>query len=74
MGILVIPSYDKTGGIIALILSIVLGGIGVLIWGIVKGSKDVIILGVILIVLSFLFGLGWLLAIIWGVLVLLKSL
>ncbi len=72
MGILDIPSYDKTGGIIALLLSIFLAGLGVLIWGIVKGQKDVIILGVILFLLSFI-GIGWILAVIWGVMVLVKS-
>lgn len=74
MGITDIPSYDKTGGIIACVLAILLSGLGILIWGIVKGEKDTIIVGVILFLLSFLFGIGWILAVIWGILVLIKSL
>ncbi len=74
MGLLDIPSYDKKDGIIAGILAIVLGGLGMLIWSIIQKDRDVMILSIILIVLSFAFGIGHLLAIIWGIIVLVKSL
>lgn len=74
MGILDIPSYDKKGGIIAAILAILLSGLGILIWGIVKGEKDTIIQGIIILLLTFFFGIGWILAVIWAIIVLVKSL
>jgi hypothetical protein len=69
-----IPQYDKKNGAIALILSTLLDGIGVLIMGFIDPNKDVKILSIILFALSFAFGLGWLLAVIWSVVALVKAL
>lgn len=81
MGLLDIPSYDRTGGIIALILAIVLNGLGIAIWGLVKGEKNTIIQGVIIlvitivgaIILNFLATIGGVLALVWGIIVLVRS-
>lgn len=83
MGLLDIPSYDKVGGIIALVLAIFLNGLGIMIWGLIKGvEKNTIIQGLVIllitvvlgIIMPALAGIGGLLALIWGIMVLIKSL
>lgn len=82
MGLLDFPKYDKVGGIIALLLAIFLNGLGILIWGLVKGEKNTMLQGAIILILVvagwFIAGilgtLAWVLAIIWGIMVLIKSL
>ncbi len=74
MGLLDIPSYDKKDGIIAAVLAILLGGLGMIIWGLIQKQKDVWMLGIVLLLLTLVFGVGHLLAIVWGIIVLVKSL
>lgn len=71
--LLQVPAFDKTHGIITLILTIFLSGLGLLIGGIIAGHKNTIIIGAICLVLT-LIGIGWILALIWAILILIKSL
>lgn len=78
MGFFDIPTVKrKPNGILALVLCIVLGGLGTIIVGAIddrgNNKKNIIILGVIQLVLSFAFGLGWVWALVWGILVFVRS-
>ncbi len=74
MGLFEIPQFKRSpGGILALVLGIILGGFGILITGIIEKHKDTIIIGVLQIVATLLLGLGWIWAVIWGILIFIKS-
>lgn len=68
-----VPKVDGTMGIIALILNIIpLPGLGTIIAGVVSG-RDVlkhVLIGVIQIIIPII---GWIWAIIWGILIFLES-
>ena len=70
--LLTIPRFDKTISIVNLVLTIFLSGLGLIIGGIIEGHKNTIIIGVICLVLT-LIGIGWILALIWAILILVKS-
>lgn len=78
MGFFDIPTVNRSpNGILALVLCILLGGLGTIIVGAIDKSgnnkTNIILLGVIQIVLSFAFGLGWIWAVVWGILVFVRS-
>ncbi|MEK6975462.1 MAG: hypothetical protein AABY18_03870 [Candidatus Thermoplasmatota archaeon] len=78
MGFFDIPVVKRSpNGILALILCIFLGGIGTIIIGAIddrgNNKQNIILLGVIQLVLSFAFGAGWIWAIVWGILVFVRS-
>lgn len=78
MGIFSIPTVQRSpNGILALVLCIFLSGLGTIIVGIMENSaqkKDIIIVGIIqLVVMIVTFGIGGLWALIWGILVFVKS-
>lgn len=78
MGFFDLPTVPRSpNGILALVLCILLGGIGTIIVGAIdKGGNDkknIIILGVIQVLTSFIFGLGWVWAIVWGIMVFVRS-
>jgi LPXTG-motif cell wall-anchored protein len=71
--LLAIPSTgDKN--IIWLILGVLIGSLGVIINGFIIDDKNTKILGIIFLVLSLAFGIGWILAIIWTIVVFIKNL
>lgn len=74
MGLLDVPSLDKTENILYLILGVLFGGLFFIIWGLIKGNKDDIIRGVIFLVLTFVFGVGHILAIVWAIYTFIKNL
>src|SRR5688572_1662998 len=77
MGLFDIPTVKRTpNGILALVLCILLGGIGTIIVGAIddrgNDKKGIVILGVIQLLLSFIV-IGWIWAIVWGILVFVRS-
>ena len=77
MGLFDIPTVKRTpNGILALVLCILLGGIGTIIVGAIddrgNDKKSIIILGVIQFLLSFIL-IGWIWALIWGIMVFVRS-
>ncbi len=74
MGLFDIPTFQRSpGGLLAIILGILLGGLGILIVGIVEKHKDTMIIGALQLLATFLFGLGWIWAAVWGILIFVKS-
>lgn len=81
MGFFSIPTVKRSpNGILALVLCILLSGIGTIIVGAIskemvgQTQKNVIILGVIQLVVAIVtFGIGGLWALIWGIIVFVRS-
>lgn len=78
MGFFDIPTVNRSPtGILALVLCILLGGLGTIIVGAIDNNgnnkRNIILLGVIQIVATLAFGLGWLWAVIWGIMVFVRS-
>lgn len=81
MGFFDLPTVKRSPtGILALVLCILLGGIGTIIVGAIEKNpqgqtqKNIIILGVIQLVVTIVtFGIGWIWALIWGILVFVRS-
>lgn len=75
MGFFDIPTVKRNPtGWLALILCILIGGIGTIIVGVMEKNKNVWILGIIQIVVTFVtFGIGGLWALIWGIIVFVRS-
>lgn len=79
MGFFDIPTVKRSpNGILALVLCILIGGIGTIIVGAINdrgnNKKNIIILGVIQLVVALVtFGIGTIWAIIWGILVFVRS-
>ena len=77
MGLFDIPTVKRSpNGILALVLCILLSGIGTIIVGAIddrgNNKKNIIIVGILQVLLSFIFvGVIW--AIIWGILVFVRS-
>lgn len=73
MGITSVPTVERNPtGIVALIGCILLGGIGTIIVGAMKSDKNAIILGIIQFVLSIII-IGYIWALIWGIMVFMRS-
>jgi hypothetical protein len=77
MGFFDIPVVKRSpNGILALVLCILLGGIGTIIVGAIddrgNNKANIILLGVLQLVLSILF-VGYIWALIWGILVFVRS-
>lgn len=74
MGLFEIPTFKRSpDGILALVLGILLGGLGIIITGAVASHKNTVIVGVLQLLTGFIFGLGWLWAIVWGILIFVRS-
>jgi hypothetical protein len=78
MGLFDIPNLKRSpNGILALVLCILLGGIGTIIIGAIDNNgndkKNIIIVGVLQFLASFLFGLGWIWAVVWGIIAFVRS-
>lgn len=77
MGFFDIPTVKRSpNGILALVLCILLGGLGTIIVGAIddrgNNKTNIILLGVIQLVLTFIF-VGWVWAVIWGIMVFVRS-
>ncbi len=75
MGFFDLPTVKRNPtGILALVLCILLGGIGTIIIGVMEKKQNVWILGIIQIVVTIVtFGIGGLWALIWGIMVFVRS-
>lgn len=75
MGFFDIPTVKRNpNGWLALILCIVIGGIGTIVVGVLEKNKNVWVLGIIQIVVTIVtFGIGGLWALIWGIIVFVRS-
>ncbi len=75
MGFFDIPTVKRNPtGILALVLCILIGGIGTIIVGVMEKKQNVWVLGIIQVVVTVVtFGIGWIWALIWGILVFVKS-
>jgi hypothetical protein len=77
MGFFDIPTVKRSpNGILALVLCILLGGLGTIIVGAIddrgNNKMNIILLGVIQLVLTFIL-VGWIWAVIWGIMVFVRS-
>lgn len=75
MGFFDIPTVKRNPtGILALVLCILLGGIGTIIIGVMEKKQNVWVLGIIQFVVTVItFGIGWIWALIWGIIVFVRS-
>lgn len=75
MGFFDIPTVKRNPtGILALVLCIFLGGLGTIIIGVMEKQKNVWILGIIQLVVAFVtFGIGHIWALVWGIIVFVRS-
>jgi hypothetical protein len=87
MGLFTVPTLQRNPhGILALVLGILLSGLGLLIAGLIAKSKDtwmmgllIIVVQIVLYILGFVIGFGllgmlvWVFAIVWSILIFMKS-
>ncbi|HUR26469.1 MAG TPA: hypothetical protein VM327_10695 [Candidatus Thermoplasmatota archaeon] len=78
MGFFDLPTVKRTpNGILAIILCVVAGGLGTIIVGAIddrgNDKKNIILVGALQLVGTLLLGAGWIWAIVWGVMVFMRS-
>ncbi|MEA3165240.1 MAG: hypothetical protein QOJ26_84 [Thermoplasmata archaeon] len=78
MGFFTLPTVKRSpNGILAIILCVVAGGLGTIIIGAIddrgNNKKNIILVGVLQLVATLALGAGWIWAIIWGVMVFMRS-
>ena len=78
MGFFDIPTVKRTpNGILAIVLCVIASGIGTIIIGAIddrgNNKKNIILVGVLQVLATFILGAGWIWAIVWGVMVFMRS-